>query len=954
MINWLKRLVIQQKEAFNLYNKYKVDLQFFNNKNIPVYSRFLLKLIKASLDNREDPQVVYSLLAKNTNKLDKISAKILRITGTHALEKVKTDEEAESLAAMLLWFSFVIQEAPVGNKANNMEIAIAGYEIALKVYTYEDFPEYWVMTQRLLGLSYSDRILGNKADNIENTIAAFTNTLNLDTIEALPQNCAQIENNLTWAATQNNLGIAYTDRILGNKADNIENAITAFTAALTIYTKEAFPQGWAKIQNNLAIIYRNAIKGDEADNIEKAIHACNEALTVYTKEAFPQDWAKIQNDLGNSYGRRILGDKADNIENAIAAFTSALTIYTKEAFPQDWAKMQRNLGGAYSNRILGEKAENIKKAIAALTNTLTVYTQKAFPQDYAETLWLLGNIYQKENDFQLAYNTFKSTILTIETLRQETISGDESKREQAEYFNKVYTQMIEVCLELGNITAAIEYAEDSKTRNLIEQILKRESKFSEKLEKCKDKIAAEQYKIRKSKSEDTQALTQSIQKLRQQFNGLHNAYGRVNNSFDFNLFQSTLNNRTVIIEWYILESKILVFIITSQREIKVWQSQPKDLEDLFDWLNKYLKNYYGQTEQLQDKLRELLQELASILHINEILNQIPNHCNQIILIPHQFLHLLPLHALPVNQNSENCSYLIDYFPYGVSYAPSCQILQQLKQQQNHEFQSLFAIQNPTGDLEFTNDEVNSILSLFPNHKVKVLSNNHATKAALDLALPNLQEINYLHFSCHGSFNLESPLDSFLLLADAEVDSIPTNAEPKQYLQNSRGGFIDLSKCLTLGNLFEQGFKLKKCRLVVLSACETGLIDFSSNSDEYIGLPNGFLYAGSSNVVSSLWTVNDESTAYLMIKFLQNLKQSKNVSVAVALNQAQNWLRNITWKDLDKWKDDNLRSCNSNNPQIERSIRKMREIIAKKAQNQNINEKPFESPYHWAGFTAIGK
>ena len=38
-----------------------------------------------------------------------------------------------------------------------------------------------------------------------------------------------------------------------------------------------------------------------------------------------------------------------------------------------------------------------------------------------------------------------------------------------------------------------------------------------------------------------------------------------------------------------------------------------------------------------------------------------------------------------------------------------------------------------------------------------------------------------------------------------------------------------------------------------------------------------------------------STAYLMIKFLQILKDSEDVSVAVTLNQAQNWLRNITWE-----------------------------------------------------------
>ncbi|BAZ37669.1 TPR repeat-containing protein [Calothrix sp. NIES-4101] len=97
-----------------------------------------------------------------------------------------------------------------------------------------------------------------------------------------------------------------------------------------------------------------------------------------------------------------------------------------------------------------------------------------------------------------------------------------------------------------------------------------------------------------------------------------------------------------------------------------------------------------------------------------------------------------------------------------------------------------------------------------------------------------------------------------------------------------------------------------------------------------------------------------STAYLMIKFVQNLKAAKDVSVAVALNQAQHWLRNISWEDLETWAN-NLQLDSSNNGQIERSMRQMREIVAKNARNKNnFDEKPFQSPYHWAGFTVIGK
>ncbi len=49
--------------------------------------------------------------------------------------------------------------------------------------------------------------------------------------------------------TQNNLGNAYSERIKGDKADNLELAIDAYTQALQVYTCESFPEEWADTQN---------------------------------------------------------------------------------------------------------------------------------------------------------------------------------------------------------------------------------------------------------------------------------------------------------------------------------------------------------------------------------------------------------------------------------------------------------------------------------------------------------------------------------------------------------------------------------------------------------------------------------------------------------------------------------------------------------------------------------
>ncbi|MHC5833447.1 MAG: hypothetical protein ACYT04_000000100015, partial [Nostoc sp.] len=88
---------------------------------------------------------------------------------------------------------------------------------------------------------------------------------------------------------------------------------------------------------------------DRADNIENAIAALTAALSVYTREALPVDWAMTQNNLANAYMKRIKGDKAENIENAIAAFTAALTVRTPEALPEDHAETLFGLGITYQD-----------------------------------------------------------------------------------------------------------------------------------------------------------------------------------------------------------------------------------------------------------------------------------------------------------------------------------------------------------------------------------------------------------------------------------------------------------------------------------------------------------------------------------------------------------------------------------------------------------------------------
>jgi CHAT domain-containing protein len=102
----------------------------------------------------------------------------------------------------------------------------------------------------------------------------------------------------------------------------------------------------------------------------------------------------------------------------------------------------------------------------------------------------------------------------------------------------------------------------------------------------------------------------------------------------------------------------------------------------------------------------------------------------------------------------------------------------------------------------------------------------------------------------------------------------------------------------LGNLLrgrEEGGR-KAIELLVLSACETATGDRAA-----IGLAAVAVRSGARSTLATLWVVNDESTADLMIKFYEELKDPK-ISKAEALRRAQVWLmkQNSRYEDPEYW------------------------------------------------------
>jgi CHAT domain-containing protein len=919
------------------------------------YLTFLTEVLQVTADSKGDRNVIYAILRENIKLINDNLAVVLRNWAKETLPNSDSQRRI-SLTTLIGNFCNAIREFPLGSRASNLEIAIAGDEIALTVFTRQEYAKDWAMTQSNLGNDYGGRIRGEKAENLELATAAFVASLEIYTREVFPEN---------WAGTKNNLGIAYGDRIRGEKAENLELAIAAYLASLEIYTREVFPQYWAMTQNNLGIAYRNRIKGETDQNLELAIAAYLESLKIYTREAFPQNWAGTQNNLGNAYSDRSKGETYQNLELAIAAYLASLEIYTPKAFPQNWADTQNNLGNAYRYRIRGEKAENLKLAIAAFMASLEIRTREAFPINNAETLYNLGLAYQDNSQLPEAYNSFQTAIETVESMRSEILIGGEADRQKlAEEWNKLYQDIIEVCREMENNTAALEFIERTKTRNLVELF------------------------------HNARSLPQNVQRI------------------SFQEIRSLLAEDEAILEWYITFNGFKVFIIThDSTQPDVWQSSDADLKALEEFQEEYINDYIYQNDNWEKQLEIRLEKLAKILHIDEIISRLPESCQRLILVPFLYLHLLPLHALTsrrLKQNIEETGCLLDLFPGGVRYTPSCQLLQ-LSQRVNPTGEEssptrLFAIQNPTEDLDFTDIEVEAIAKSF--NPAEVLIREKASKTGFQQQLAALQNADIAHFSCHGFFDFSNPRKSALILAGAKVtplnpplprgetgENFPlpsgetgedfplpsgetgedfplvngetgedfplVNGETgevppltkgglggvssdKNYIRSRPGETFDIAECLTLEEIFN--LSLSKCSLVTLSACETGLTDIKDNTDEYIGLPSGFLYGGATSIISTLWAVNDVSTAILMIRFYELFLSETRPPVAIALRESQLWLRSLTVKGLREWVEESKLLSS-----------KHKGVIKKKYKRGYTEDyQPYEKPLYWAAFCATGQ
>ena len=162
-------------------------------------------------------------------------------------------------------------------------------------------------------------------------------------------------------------------------------------------------------------------------------------------------------------------------------------------------------------------------------------------------------------------------------------------------------------------------------------------------------------------------------------------------------------------------------------------------------------------------------------------------------------------------------------------------------------------------------------------------------ATLDRVTAELQSADIVHLATHGMFDPATPDQSGLLLA------LPDRATPGYGRYVSHDGrtsdtrsLRSAGELLTLDHLWK-AVDMFDCRVLNLSACSAGMIDWQARHDEFYGLVNGFIYAGAQSVVSSLWPVHDEASKLFNFSFYNELLTNKRTPIE-ALNEATRQLR----------------------------------------------------------------
>jgi CHAT domain-containing protein/Flp pilus assembly protein TadD len=601
---------------------------------------------------------------------------------------------------------------------------------------------------------------------------------------------------------------------------------------------------------------------------------------------------------------------------ALQHLRSALPIYRKKVNPKEEAQVLGLMGRVY------QQQGNVEQARQYYEQALEIFTRLSDRVNLAGMYFSLGRLELSQDNLDTAEAHLRKSIDVTENMRRVSMSTDLTAAFSGTVHDRYATYM--ECLMRKHRTQpgqrfdvrAFEMSEMSRGRALVELLQSSQTPLAPGLD---PQLAEQEKSLRQAlrlkanakisllagayKKEQLTAIDGEISQLETEYTQLREtirarypSFDQLNrpNGWDLNQIQQTVvaDDDTVLLEYSLGTDRSYVWAVT--RDGFTSHELPTETVINAAAQKVYRLSATQPTEQSAIELEQAAQELSRmvLLPVAANLNK-----RRILLVADGALNYIPFQSLP--PPSGNDERLLT--AYEVINAPSASILGQLRQETGRRhpatnlvaafgapmFASSFAqtpnndsLQATLRDIELTGDSFDPFAIkplLYAKHELANLrevagaetflaTGFNATRELLQRT--DLTKYSILHFATHGFLNPKSPERSGLVLS-----TVNRNGQMQD-------GFVGLNDIYNLRAPVD---------LVVLSACQTGL-GKDVRGEGLIGITRGFMYAGASSVVASLWKVDDEATAELMKNFYSNMLE-RGMTPAAALRAAQSSIRN---------------------------------------------------------------
>ncbi|MFL5728500.1 MAG: CHAT domain-containing protein [Cytophagaceae bacterium] len=796
-------------------------------------------------------------------------------------------EEAENLAGtMLKECSSDEERAQLWNTMGLINLNKGKYEIALQYfskaltyYTTQDQPEQVAYCYNNIGLT--NWATGNNQLALEHLSEA------LDLRKTIFG-----ETHQSVAASYNNIGLVYSEH-------DPEAALSNYEKALNIYSGiyQASHPLIASTLNNIGIIQRK--KKDYAGSIETFKKCLDIRIRVFSAEH--PNVAFIYSNIGQSFFENAQYDSALSYQE------KALKVYKK-----NYGEKHPEIAHTYN--LIGTIHEKSKKYDLALAdfqsalcansadfNSADISLNPPLSNYYNSDLLLMSLLlkartlesrhYEKTlklKDLELSLQTLELCDSLISRIRQFRTSKND-KISLGRTAAEIYEDAVSIASDLGQLTLrknyyltkAFSFCEKNKSAVLLEAIADAQAKsFSgipdtllEKEKELKAEIALYEQKLaERFSAEEEKALRNKLFNLNRQYEQFTKSleqnypeyYNLKYNSAGIRLdsVRSVLEEGTMLISYFLAENRKRIFVFCLTKKSLEVYNMPKN-----ELLEKQIK---GLRNSIRHRADKAFANFAHLLY-KELVPSIPSGIKKLVIIPDGGLGTIPFEALLTKEvkgdsiDFSKLPYMIKRFSISYNYSATLfvQVTKESKLAKDIPL-SVFLCAPVTFDstehlkpLYGSEAEVQNIDSIIGirGYKTSIFLKKEANEGIVKS--PELSNYKYLHFATHGVVDEEKPeLSKIYLTATGDEDG-------------------DLYS----GEIYNLNIKAD---LVTLSACETGL-GMVSKGEGIIGLTRALLYAGSNNVLVSLWSVSDRSTAELMTSFYENLldvQKKTNYAAAV--------------------------------------------------------------------------